>query len=281
MNTAETIKQKLRAMAAKQADARTDELIRQYVIRGFLARLQHSRYAQNFILKGAIMYLTWPMETRRMTHDIDFKGDGISNSVESLRNCIEAIMTTPLPAEDALRFDPDSLRIMDILHDGDYQGRRVKMTVYLGRSRTMLQLDIGFNDPIVPEAQAVIIPGMLEIEDIELLGYTMESLAAEKIHAIATIGETNSRIKDFFDVTIFLRQMKDRELLLRAIRTTFEHRETAFPPSFAHLTPEYAAGWQQHWLAFLQLTENAEISSDFATVACELRAKLEALFSGE
>ncbi len=256
-------------------------VMQQYGLRGFLRRLQYSRHREHFILKGAMMYLAWSTETSRMTKDIDFKGVDISNSVETLRTCMLDIMQTELPCDDALDFDPESLRIEDIIHDGDYQGRRVKMIARIAKSRIHVHLDIGFDDPIVPQAQTITIPDMLEGEGIELRGYTMESLAAEKIHAMANLGAKNSRIKDFFDVSIFLRQIQDRALLMRAIRTTFAHRKAELPPDLDFMNDSFAQRWQDKWVAFLERSENANLSSDFCTVVRVLRAKLEALFSGE
>jgi len=57
--------------------------------------------------------------------------------------------------------------------------------------------------------------------------YSFESVVAEKFEAIVSLGELNSRMKDFYDIFILLSEKKfNRDILQKAIVETFKRRGT-------------------------------------------------------
>ena len=70
---------------------------------------------------------------------------------------------------------------------------------------------------------------------------------------------TNSRLKDYFDLSVLLeRETQDTDLLAQAIKATFERRGMAVPDALpVGLTDEFAydASRQALWLAFLKKNE--------------------------
>lgn len=57
--------------------------------------------------------------------------------------------------------------------------------------------------------------------------YSFESVVAEKFEAIVSLGELNSRMKDFYDIFILLSEKKfNRDILQNAIVETFKRRGT-------------------------------------------------------
>jgi hypothetical protein len=74
--------------------------------------------------------------------------------------------------------------------------------------------------------------------------YRPETVIAEKLEAIVSLGIRNSRIKDFFDIDYLARtEHFDRPALIEAVRRTFQRRATPIPaePPIG-LTPEF---WTQ------------------------------------
>jgi len=78
---------------------------------------------------------------------------------------------------------------------------------------------------------------------------------AEKFEAIVSLGITNSRMKDFFDLWVLARHSKLQPGILRtAITATFDRRGTAMPTATPiGLSDESAAdrGKQTQWRAFI------------------------------
>ncbi|MCE2983075.1 MAG: nucleotidyl transferase AbiEii/AbiGii toxin family protein [Parachlamydia sp.] len=65
-------------------------------------------------------------------------------------------------------------------------------------------IDIGFNDVIVPKSQRIHYPTLLEMPTPVLMGYTLETVIAEKFESIVKLALVNTRMKDFYDLwTIF------------------------------------------------------------------------------
>jgi len=80
------------------------------------------------------------------------------------------------------------------------------------------------------------------------------------------LGMLNSRMKDFWDLRVLTSEFEfDGELLQKAIRATFERRQTAFPEKLpTALTEEFAEdnGKQPQWKAFLRKNKLTVPSED-------------------
>lgn len=63
-----------------------------------------------------------------------------------------------------------------------------------------MQIDIGFGDVITPGIEEYSYPNLLDFPGSKLKIYPQETLITEKIQTMVEKGESNSRIKDFYDV---------------------------------------------------------------------------------
>jgi predicted nucleotidyltransferase component of viral defense system len=81
-NIGASIRQRLLSKA-RETGRSFSELLQYFAMERFLYRLSKSSYADNFILKGALMLTVWKAPLTRPTMDIDFLGR-IENSVETL-----------------------------------------------------------------------------------------------------------------------------------------------------------------------------------------------------
>lgn len=81
-------------------------------------------------------------------------------------------------------------------------------------------------------------------------------MVAEKFHAICLLGLANSRMKDYFDFWILLRENElDPSELKRAIEATFARRKIAMPTATpVGLSDAFAvdASKQAQWRGFLR-----------------------------
>jgi hypothetical protein len=82
------------------------------------------------------------------------------------------------------------------------------------------------------------------------------------LHAIALLGMTNSRLKDYLDLSVLLeREALDESVLATAIAATFARRGMVVPTSVPiGLTNEFATdpSRQAIWRAFLKKNEMAQ-----------------------
>jgi Nucleotidyl transferase AbiEii toxin, Type IV TA system len=127
----------------------------------------------------------------------------------------------------------------------------------LARARCKTQIDVGFGDAVTPAPVDAVYPVLLkDMSAPRLRAYPTYTVIAEKLHAIALLGMTNSRLKDYFDLSVLLeRETLNTDLLAQAIQATFERRGMAVPEGLpVGLTDEFAhdASRQAMWLTFLK-----------------------------
>ena len=132
-----------------------------------------------------------------------------------------------------------------------------------------MQWDVGFGDAVTPAPADVDYPVMLEgMPAPRLRVYPRETVFAEKLEAIATLGIANSRMKDYFDLLALLREgAMDNPVLTEAVRATFQRRGTALPDGVTFgLTDAFAtdAQKQAQWTAFLRRNRLSAPSLDTA-----------------
>jgi len=183
---------------ARETGRPFNELLQYFAMERFLYRLSKSPYVDNFVLKGALMLTVWEAPLSRPTMDIDLLGL-IDNSIEDIVAVTKNICTQEVEP-DGITFEPSGIEGERITEDADYGGVRVRFRGSLGTAHITMQLDIGFGDMVIPAADSLEYPTILDLPAPKLRGYTKESTIAEKFEAMVKLGILNSRMKDFFDI---------------------------------------------------------------------------------
>ena len=133
---------------------------------------------------------------------------------------------------------------------------RVLLQAQLGTARLRVQADVGFGDVVTPAAQTAMFPTLLDLPAPQLRTYPRETVVAEKFEAMVRLGQTNTRMKDFYDLRALAERFAfDGPTLLTAIGATFARRDTPIPASAPRaLTSEFAEdiGKQAEWQGFLK-----------------------------
>ena len=239
---------------AKETNRPFSEVLQYYGLERFLYRFSKSQYARQFILKGALMFTAWNIPERRTTLDIDFLAR-FDNQIGSIEKVIKDICKIKV-VSDGLVFDPETVKGMRIKEDADYEGVRVKFVGFLERARIPMQMDIGFGDIVYPRPKIFDYPVILDLPKPHLKGYPLESVVSEKFEARVKLGLLNSRMKDFYDIWLMMRQFDFNGLnLTEALKRTFEHRKTELPqkrPLFAEEIYYDKSDRQTLWMAFLR-----------------------------
>lgn len=234
-----------------------------YAMEKFLLRLSKSKYAETFILKGALLLRVFGIGEMRTTKDIDLAGS-IAEIVSDAESVIRSCLLETEIEEDGLSFDLESIRGEEIREHQSYGGIRVKFEAFLGSAEINMQIDIGFGDAITPRPVLIEVPQLFDEEHISIKGYTLESAIAEKFEAMVTLDMANSRMKDFYDIWFLCTtQPFKMENLSEAIHATFKRRKTDIPTDIpTALTPDFADAKQQNWQGFLK--KNDILGTDLA-----------------
>ena len=250
---------------AKQDKRPFNELLQYFAMDRFLYRWSKSPHTKLFVLKGALMLKVWKASEIRPTMDIDMLGK-MRNDEESIVTMIKDVISVEVEP-DGLVFHADSVTAARITEDADYEGLRINFRGNLGTAQIDMQVDIGFGDIVYPAAQNTEIPAMLGFPPARLLCYSRESSIAEKFEAAVSLGEVNSRMKDFFDIWGLSRQFDfNGARLAEAIRLTFRQRGTELPAEITAFSKEFIELKQVQWIAFHKRLNQEHVPNSFSEI---------------
>jgi hypothetical protein len=246
-------------------------LLTRYALERLLYRLSVSPHRDRFILKGAMLFVTWVADPFRPTRDLDLLGHGDSDA-EAMAETFRVICAQPV-ADDGVTFDVAALMAAWIREEVEYGGVRVRTAATIAGARIPIQVDIGFGDAVTPAPIEIDYPALLDAPPPHLRAYPVETVVAEKFEALVTLGIANSRLKDFYDLWLIAETFElDRSVLATAVKKTFDRRQTALPGETPlGLSDDYAETWDRQWRAFLGRERMAAAPQVLAMVVADLR----------
>lgn len=251
-DVAASVRARLLALArAQQADF--NQVLVRYALERLLYRLSVSDHAERFVLKGALLFTLWYDMPHRATRDADLLGFGAGDK-QSLAQTFREV--AGVACEDGMVFDAASIRVDAIRKEASYAGVHVTMRSALAGARCRMQIDVGFGDAVTPGPVDAVYPVLLDnLPAPRLRTYPVYTVIAEKLHAIALLGMTNSRMKDYLDLSVlFQRERVETATLADAIVATFTRRGMALPAGWPlGLSDEFATDGSRQtlWRAFL------------------------------
>jgi predicted nucleotidyltransferase component of viral defense system len=217
-------------------------VLTRYALERLLYRLGQSKYHDQFLLKGAMLFAVWGGEPHRPTRDVDLLGFGMSDLQQ-----VEKIF------QDICQ---ESVEPIEIREDQEYQGVRVLFEARLENAVIPIQVDIGYGDAVTPAPEDITYPTVLDFAAPKLRCYPIYTVIAEKFQAMVWLGIANTRMKDFYDIWIIMRKFPfEGHVLGAAIEATFARRKTSLPTeaplALTHAFASDAAKLTQ-WKAFLR-----------------------------
>jgi hypothetical protein len=129
-----------------------------YALERLLYRLSISAYADQFLLKGALLFDLWFDIPHRPTRDADFLGLG-SAELPHLETIFRDLCG--MDTEDGVTFRADTVQAAEIRKEASYAGVRVTLLGLIDGARCPVQIDIGFGDAVTPGPEEVQYPVML------------------------------------------------------------------------------------------------------------------------
>lgn len=228
---AKSIRQKLSNLSQKQ------EVSYQYVATSFLlerlvARIvSDSRLYKSLVFKGGYVALRI-YKSNRYKIDLDAL---LSTSYlkETLKQVKEA---AEKDIGDAVwfRFEKE----IDLKTQGEYGGIRQVFRAGIGeipkdiKRSQIVHFDLGTDDPIIPQPVTVNMSELIGGKELSWIVYAIETMIAEKIHALVDRDAGSSRSKDIFDLARFLPKA-EIPLLKEALKACFNYRGIQLPEDLA------------------------------------------------
>lgn len=243
----------------------------------FLRRLENSRYANNFVLKGGLFIYTLTEFESRVTMDIDFLLQRLPNTPQQLKTVIEEIILTDT-GNDYISFEVRNIQPIAVTKK--YAGITASLMAKIKNTKTPINIDFGVGDVIIPRQEKRAIPTQLaEFEKPVVNTYSLETTIAEKIDAILDLMEYSSRMKDYYDIYYLLKHFEfDSEILSEAMRKTFANRNHSFSKEQFDQVMQFGTNpeMKKKWHFFARKININDI--DFEEVMREIKEFLEESF---
>lgn len=227
----ESVRQKLITLSKKMG-AKYKEIETVFIIERLVARLiADKNLANRLVFKGGFVGLK-VYESPRYTVDLDALL--IKSNIDETLELVKQQTETDLNDGVWFRFESQ----VDLATQGEYGGIRQSFRAGIGevmknlKKAQVIHFDLGIGDPITPRPQKKQTPSLLAGNDeISWSVYPIETICAEKLHALISHGDQNSRSKDVHDLVVFLPKVNG-STLKDAIKRSFEFRSTEIPTSF-------------------------------------------------
>lgn len=227
----QALKDRLQTLA-KEKEIPFNACWKQLLLERFLARLARSSHVNKFIFKGGFL-LSYMMKIGRETVDLDFLLTRMNAEVKALQEVFEEIVS--VSSDDGFTFSFDGIEILSQPHM-EYPGYRTTLKVSFAKMKDKIHVDVGIGDIVEPQNREI---KLFEYrgkpffeESISLLVYPIETIFAEKLETVLSKGSRNSRMKDFHDLLLLLRDksLQSSKTLHENVKKTFVNRGTILKP---------------------------------------------------
>jgi Nucleotidyl transferase AbiEii toxin, Type IV TA system len=184
-----------------------DETVRRHVLEGILRRLA-AVPESGFVLRGSMLTRAWVGPGKRMVEDVDLVGVFPHDAAETGRRFRAILGTSGM--DDEVGFDLPSLRIQGIWLKSAFPGVRLFVQCGMGcadggQYPFRVQIDVGFNDPLIPPAYLFDYPLVTQGPPLRLWAVRPETAVGWKLHGLAEMGPQGWRPKDLYDLYLITR----------------------------------------------------------------------------
>lgn len=228
----ESLRAKL-ANLSKNLSRDFNTLALEFALERLVVRLRSDpKLLKAIVFKGGFVMLK-AYGSNRLTVDVDTSLYGLS--IEEAEARVRTVIEKDW--QDGLWMGNIESEKME--HQTEYNGMRLTMRYSFGPPKGAVQrlgkliLDIGISDVMTPGPLDSVLQPLLGGESIDWRIYPVETIVAEKLHALVSHGSLNSRFKDVYDLALLLPKCKNVATLRLAIKNSFAARETKAPENFS------------------------------------------------
>ena len=200
-------------------------LIQSFMFEALLKRISVSKYKDKFIIKGGLLLSSIFGVNLRSTMNLDTTIKGLPLDRTTITKVVNEIISIDL--KDNIKLEIENIK--DIREEELYSGFNVNLKAEFDGLRTNLMIDITTGDVITYKEVQFEYKTLFDNEIVNIMTYNYETIIAEKFEAIISRNIDNTRMKDYYDLYMFV-NLKwndiDKTILRKAIFNTSEKRET-------------------------------------------------------
>lgn len=178
----------------------------------------------DFVLKGGLLLAVF--DARRPTADADLLARHLASDQDTIADRVRDIAQVTPAEDDGVTYLVETIRAQTIREDSDYAGVRITMDARLATATVKLKLDVNVGDPVTPDPTVIALPSQRpDSPPVPVLGYPMETVLAEKLSTAISLGEANTRVRDYADLhTLTGKHRFSFATAYAALAATSQHR---------------------------------------------------------
>lgn len=210
---------------SKKTNIPNKYLIQNFMFEALLKRISVSKYKDKFIIKGGLLLSSIFGVDLRSTMNLDTTIKGLSLDRGTITKAIKEIINIDL--DDNIKLEIENIK--DIRGEDLYQGFEVNLKAEFDWLKTNLMIDITTGDVITYKEIEFKYNTIFDNETINIMTYNYETIIAEKFESIISRNIDNTRMKDYYDLYMFVNLKWDdinKAVLRKAIINTSKVRET-------------------------------------------------------
>ena len=210
---------------SKKTNIPNKYLIQNFMFEALLKRISISKYKDKFIIKGGLLLSSIFGVDLRSTMDLDTTIKDLSLDREIITKAIKEIINIDL--DDNIKLEIENIK--DIREEDLYQGFEVNLKAEFDGLKTNLMIDITTGDVITYKEIEFKYSTIFDNKTINIMTYNYETIIAEKFESIISRNIDNTRMKDYYDLYMFVNLKWDdinKTVLRKAIINTSKVRET-------------------------------------------------------
>ena len=210
---------------SKKTNIPNKYLIQHFMFEALLKRISMSIYKDKFIIKGGLLLSSIFGVNLRSTMDLDTTIKGLPLDRTTITKVVNEIISIDL--KDNIKLEIENIK--DIREEELYSGFNINLKAEFDGLRTNLMIDITTGDVITYKEVQFEYKTLFDNEIVNIMTYNYETIIAEKFEAIISRNIDNTRMKDYYDLYMFV-NLKwddiDKTILRKAIFNTSKKRET-------------------------------------------------------
>ena len=210
---------------SKKTNIPNKYLIQNFMFEALLKRISKSKYKDKFIIKGGLLLSSIFGVNLRSTMDLDTTIKGLPLDRKTITKVINEIIS--IDVEDNVKLEIENIK--DIREEELYSGFEVNLKAEFDGLKTNLMIDITTGDVITYKEVEFKYNTIFDNEIINIMTYNYETIIAEKFESIISRNIDNTRMKDYYDLYMFVHLKWDdinKDTLRKAIINTSKARET-------------------------------------------------------
>lgn len=280
LSTSQDIQNYLQKMAIESQSSEA-YIFKLYALEGIVRRIALHPQKHEVILRGSLITRVWALPHYRPVDDIDFLFDYAFDDVRGIK-FVQDIFSYQV--EDFITYLPEKIEIVPTWVETPLPGARAFIPAEVFGQTFTLQIDLAYDDPLVPPAVLWEYPMLLPNQKVVIYTIRPELACAWKVHGLFEFWNRRStawEMKDLYDIYLIINAFElDEAAFAEALEIAFSNRGTPMHVYKRVLEGVFgqSKGSQKNWEKFVLKRQNHLLFDNHLSLLGEVRAFLDKFF---